>query len=637
MSIPRSEYPRPQWVREEWLCLNGVWEFEIDHEDSGLARGLLERKLQGKILVPFCPESDLSGIGERAVMNAVWYRRTVRVPPSWAGRQLLLHFQAVDYDATVWVNGVEVVRHRGGWTPFTANLGVVETSAELTVVVRARDTNDVRQPRGKQCDRPEPWSDQFTRTTGIWQTVWLEAVPESYLLRPRITPDLSQGAIHVETAVRGPKRGLTVRATLLDPSGEVVAMESRADLHFSTRITLPIPARRQRVWSPQDPHLYDLQIEALRSDGTVVDRARTYAGLRSVSIDGKAVLLNGQPVFQRLVLDQGYYPDGVMTAPTDQALIRDVELAQAAGFNGARLHEKVFEERFLYHCDRLGHLVWGEFGAGLTNARWSADSDELEPTPTFITQWLETLERDYSHPSIIGWCPINESLQTLHDRITTLDDVTRAMFLAAKAVDQTRPVLDASGFSHRIPDADVYDSHSYEQDPAILARKLAGLAENKLSPDPDVAAARQACNNDEALAVQLAERGLTREQALRRVLPDTPWSVPYAGQPYFCSEFGGIWWNPDLRPDERSWGYGARPSSAEEFYSRFEGLTAVLLGNPLVFGYCYTQLTDVLQERNGIYRFDRSTKFDIERIRAAQSRPAAIEHTGSPAADECSR
>jgi beta-galactosidase/beta-glucuronidase len=595
---PRPEYPRPQFVRPEWLNLNGRWEFEIDQGDSGLERGLVERPLEGEIRVPFCPESELSGIGHVDFLAAVWYRRTVRIPAEWRGQRILAHFQAVDYDTTVWANGVEVARHRGGWTPITADITAAAEAenGQVTLVVRAREPRNVSLPRGKQSDRYANYSCLYTRTTGIWQTVWLEPVPESHLCRPRITPDVAGGAFHLEIPLAGSRRGLSVRAVLSDATGEVAAAEVRADLDFSVRLTLRIPEDRQRLWSVDDPFRYDLALSLVDAGGAVVDAATSYAGLRSVTIDGKAILLNGKPVFQRLVLDQGYYPDGILTAPSDEALVEDIAASMAAGFNGARLHQKVFEERFLYHADRLGYLCWGEFGDWGSNI--GVDGDNQQPGPTYVTQWLEAVERDYSHPAIIGWCPLNETWQRLHDRITTLDDVTRGMFLATKAADSSRPVLDTSGYSHRVLETDVYDSHNYEQDPAKFAAAMAGLADGA----PYVNKGR-------------VDRGGA----------DRPWSVPYAGQPYFCSEFGGIWWNPDAAEDEDSWGYGERPRTLEEFYTRFEGLVAALLDDPGMFGYCYTQLTDVYQEQNGVYRFDRTQKFDLERIRAAQTRMAAIE------------
>ncbi|MEU5664254.1 glycoside hydrolase family 2 protein [Streptomyces longwoodensis] len=597
--LPRPEYPRPQFVRDAWLNLNGTWQFETDRSDSGLERGLAGRPLADTITVPFCPESALSGIGDTDFLEAVWYRRTVTVPADWAGSRVLLHFGAVDHDTTVWVNGVEVARHRGGFTPFTADLeGVAEPGAEATVVVRARDSRHGPQARGKQATWYANSHCHYTRTTGIWQTVWMEPVPRSVALkRPRITPDVASASFFLELPLTANLPGHRVRAVLSDASGEVTAAGTRADLDLAPRLVLTVPEDRVRLWAPEDPHLYGLRLEVLDADGTVVDAADSYAGLRSVAVRGRSVLINGRPVFQRLVLDQGYWPESLMTAPSDEALVRDIELGLAAGFNGARLHQKVFEERYLYHADRLGYLVWGEFGD------WGCETGERDdnqrPDASYVAEWLEAVERDYSHPSIVGWCPLNETYQHLHDRITQLDDVTRAMFLATKQADPTRPVIDASGYAHRVPETDVYDSHCYEQDPAAFAKTMSGLAEGR----PYVNAA-----------------------------PDgRPWSVPYRGQPYFCSEFGGIWWDPQEaarasgNEADASWGYGERPRTEEEFLTRFEGLTGVLLDDPDMFGYCYTQLTDVFQEQNGLYRFDRSVKLDIERIRRAQTRPAAYE------------
>lgn len=598
MTQPRSEHPRPQFVRGDWLNLNGEWEFEIDRSDSGLERGVRDRELAQRIVVPFAPETKLSGIEDVDFLEAVWYRTTVTIPAEWTGKDAVLHFQAVDHDATVWVNGVEVVRHRGGFTPFSARLNAVP-GEEAVIVVRARDSRYGVQARGKQTTNYFNSGCHYTRTTGIWQTVWLEAVPSVHLKRPRITPDVAGSSFHLELPVSANKPGWRVRATLKDADGEVTRNEVRADLDLAPRLTLQIPADRVRLWDTTDPHLYDVRLELIDADGNVVDGANSYAGLRSVSINGQAILINGKHVFQRLVLDQGYWPESLMTAPSEEALVADIELSLAAGFNGARLHQKVFEERFLYHADRLGYLVWGEFG-DWGSGRGDTGDDNQQPAANFVTQWLEAVERDYSHPSIIGWCPLNETHQLLHDRITQLDDVTRAMFLATKAADTTRPVLDASGYSHRVPETDVWDSHNYEQDPAEFAKQMAGLADG-------------------------APYGNTGGHEQK------PISQPYAGQPYFCSEFGGIWWNPEAaakaagNDTNESWGYGQRVRDQDEFYDRFAGLVDVLLDDPLMFGYCYTQLTDVFQEENGIYRFDRSSKLDVPRIKAVQTRPAAYE------------
>ncbi len=603
-TIPKPEHPRPQLVRDKWMNLNGTWEFEIDAGDSGWERGLATRQLANEILVPFAPESALSRIENVDFMEAVWYRRTVDIPADWAGSTVLLHFGAVDHDATVWVNGVEVARHRGGFTPFTANLaGVVEPGGEAVVVVRARDSRHGMQARGKQATWYNNTHCQYTRTTGIWQTVWMEAVPEVHIRRLTMTPNLAGSSISVEVPLSRNKAGHTV-AAVLSGAGATVEAQGRADLDLTPVLHLSIQEESLRPWSIDDPFLYDLEVTVRDGEGAVVDHVSSYTAVRSIALDGKMVRINGKPVFQRLVLDQGYWPESLMTSPDDAALVRDIELSMSAGFNGARLHQKVFEERFLYHADRLGYLVWGEFGDWGVSGGGTVGHNQ-QPTASFVAQWLEVLMRDINHPSIIGWCPLNETHQVLHDRLTVLDDVTQAMFLATKLADPTRPVIDASGYAHRIRETDIYDSHSYEQEPERFRVEQQGLADGK--------------------------------PYINRKDDGQEYSVPYAGQPYFVSEFGGIWWNEaEARQAaeaagtdvESSWGYGQRVGSVEEFYARFDGLCQVLLSNPDMFGYCYTQLTDVFQEKNGIFTFDRGTKFDLDRLRATQQRPAAIETGG---------
>ncbi len=598
MSVPRPEYPRPQFVRPDWLCLNGEWQFEADPGDSGVERGLLTQELKQRITVPFCPESSLSGIGNTDFLNAVWYRRTVTIPAEWSGKRVLLHFGAIDYDSTIWVNGEEVARHRGGFTPITCDLRMLARAGEdITIVVRARDFSHIPQPRGKQSDQYAPHGCHYTRTTGIWQTVWLEPVSDIHLRRPRLTPDVANGAIRLEQPLSGNAPGLRLRAVLRAGDTVVAQAEVRADLDLAPRLDLIIPEGARRLWSPEDPFLYDVDIELIDGSGQTIDKAQSYAGLRSVAIVGKQVRLNGKTVFQRLVLDQGYYPDGVLTAPTDAALIRDIQLSLDAGFNGARLHQKVFEERFLHHADKMGYLVWGEF-ADWGCGGYGPSHDHERPGATYVTEWLEAVERDYSHPAIIGWCPLNETAQRLHDKITVLDDVTRGMYLATKAMDTSRPVLDASGYSHRVVDADIYDSHDYidEKDfPTGLEnfkKRHENMAEDKVFINPHPTDSNR-------------------------------WSVPYRGQPYFVSEFGGFKWS--VEKDKVSWGYGSAPTSLDDFYYRFEVVCNVLRDNPYMFGYCYTQLTDVYPEENGIYTFTREAKFDNARLRQIQQRAAAIE------------
>ena len=603
-NIPRNEYPRPQMQRKDWLCLNGSWEFEVDQGDSGLHRGLLTRSLAQTIQVPFCPESKLSGIENKDHLICVWYRKRVKVPTEWQADQILIHFQAVDYESTVWVNGEEVARHRGGFTPFSCkvDLSNLTVDREIEIVLRARDYDDLPQPRGKQARGFAGHGALYGRTTGIWQTVWMEPVPQIHLQRPRLTPVGSTESLQVVQPLSVSTEGHQILFQILADGKEVASKALKTNADFTLQADIPLTTVRR--WTIEDPFLYEVNVELQNTVGEVVDSYQSYFGFRTVSLDGKKFKLNGKTIFQRLVLDQGYYPNGLMTAPRDEDLVEDIRLSLEAGFNGARLHQKVFEERFLYHADRMGYLVWGEFGD------WGAANLGRFPhhqsfSASYITEWLEAIERDYSHPSIVGWCPLNETWEPIMEEMSQLDDITRGMFLATKAMDPTRPVLDTSGYSHRIHETDVYDCHDYTQDPEKFAEHHSHVGEGNPYQ-----------NEWKVEGPHLRDyRGRPLKQR---------WSTPYRGQPYFVSEFGGIWWNPE---DEHrdSWGYGERPKNIEEFYDRFEKLCTILLQNPMMFGYCYTQLTDIDQEQNGIYTYRRDIKFDMQRIRRVQTQIAAIE------------
>ena len=413
-TVPKPEHPRPTLARSLWINLNGEWEFEIDPSDSGRERGLLQRKLSGTITVPFAPESKLSGVENRDFMEAVWYRKKVTIPSSWKATELrpILHFGAVDHDATVWVNGTEVARHRGGFTPFSADLnGIVSGGQTAEIVVRARDSRIAPQARGKQATWYDSTHCQYTRTTGIWQTVWLEAVPHVHIRSLRIFPSVENESFNFVVPISANAPGLTLKIEIANPGAAVIARRRvavRADL--SAQLEIAIPKEHVRLWEVGNPQLYSVSAQLIDDAGRPLDRVSSYCGLRSTALHGQRFLLNGKKTFQRLVLDQGYWPDSLMTAPCDAAIKRDIRIALAAGFNGARLHQKVFEERMLFWADLHGYLLWGEFGDWGVSGRGPLGYNQ-EPTASFLTQWTEVLERDISHPSIIGWCPLNEPIR----------------------------------------------------------------------------------------------------------------------------------------------------------------------------------------------------------------------------------
>jgi len=573
--IPRPEYPRPQFVRDGWLNLNGLWEFARDPGRSGEQRGWhTGHPLPARILVPFPPESRLSGIGERDFMPCVWYRRTFTLPDKWKGKHILLHFGAVDYEATVWVNGRRTGGHRGGYSPFTLDITSLVSSGENELVVRAMDdTRNPLQPSGKQCPECASYGCLYTRTTGIWQTVWLEAVPDIYLHSARLLPDPDEGLLIIQARIEGKIQKRRFQAIARAASQGSPAGEVSGAVHGQSFLLI-LPFQQGRLWSPGDPFLYDLDL-TLEADSGAIDHITSYFGLRKIHLEGPAIYLNGRPLFQRLVLDQGFYPDGIYTAPSDEALRRDIEIAQGLGFNGARLHEKVFEPRFLYWADRLGYLVWGEY------PNWGLDHSHPEALERILPEWLEVLERDFSHPGIVGWCPFNETPYPQNPWLL------RTLYRATKASDPTRPVIDTSGYHH--VETDIYDCHNYEQDPAKFAALFQPFAEGS---DP--------WRND-------PER-----------------EAPYEDQPYFVSEYGGTWWNPDAK-DSNAWGYGNRPETPEAFIARYRALTETLLFHPKMCAFCYTQLYDVEQEVNGLYTYGRKPKFDPAIFHQINTQKAAIE------------
>lgn len=589
MSIPRPEHPRPGFCRANWQNLNGEWEFFNDVTGAGFDRELFKaEKFDGKITVPFCPESKLSGVGNTDFMPSVWYARNIKVDAKMLAGRVLLHFGACDYETAVYVNGSVAGTHVGGYTPFTFDITEFLSVGDNRLVVHAMDeTRTAPLPRGKQSNLYYSHHCDYTRTTGIWQTVWLEFVPVTYLKKIKITATDLDGAVQLETTLNQYLRDAELRVeAMID--GKPAAKEI-----FSVSgvvSTQSFSVKPVKLWNVGEPNLYDVRF-TLVVDGKDVDTVESYFGIRRVDIDGYKVRINGKSVYQRLVLDQGFYPDGIYTAPTDAALKRDIELSMAVGFNGARLHQKVFEERFLYHADKLGYIVWGEY------ASWGVQISDPQTLHEFLPQWLESVERDFNRPCVIGWCPYNETWddnRKSSSRRQQLNTNISLMYEATKAADSTRIVIDTSGNYHT-GKTDVYDVHDYNQSPVVYADQWAKHA------------AGEFYNNH------------TDRQT-------------YDGKmPYWVSEFGGIKWNGTVgekNDSKQSWGYGDAPTSVTEFADRFCGLVKPLLDASNIFGFCYTQLTDVEQEQNGVYNYDRTPKFSPDvyaKMRAAVAATAAIE------------
>ena len=565
----RTEHPKPQWRRESFENLNGPWDFTFDFGGAGEKLGLqnADAVYDKTIEVPFCPESSLSGIGYTNFIDSCWYRRTITVTEAELSGIVRLHFGAVDYKATLFVNGKRIGTHTGGYVSFYFDIQDALTVGENRIVLHAEDdTRSPLIPSGKQSTRYESHGCFYTRTTGIWQTVWLERLPKVHIESAKYYPDIENGTLTVTAELAGAGT-LTARALWEGkPMGEI----SLASHGGHTTFTLPLA--ETHLWEVGVGGLYDLTL----TYGD--DRVESYFGLRSARLDGYKFLINERSVFQRLVLDQGFYPDGIYTAPSDEALCHDIEMSMAVGFNGARLHEKIFEERFLYHADRLGYLVWGEY------PNWGADPDRHEFLYAVLPEWMAEMDRDFNHPSIIGWCPLNESFQP-GGRTGQIDEILKTIYRVTKAKDPTRPCIDTSGYIHT-GKTDIFDVHDYEQNPEAFARSF-----EKFESEDTF---QNFCNR---------------------------WQKYPGKMPMFVSEYGGT----QTPTDSEGWGYGNAPKTYEEFYARIEGLTDVLLQNGKMFGYCYTQLTDVEQEQNGIYYYDRSPKYDTEKLRSIFGKKAKIE------------
>jgi beta-galactosidase/beta-glucuronidase len=593
--LPRPEYPRPQFRRPEWTTLNGEWAFAFD--DAGFARGWHRVSVgelrsgsspfDRRIIVPFCYQSELSGIGDTSFHDVVWYARTFDLPPGAENRRLLLHFGAVDYRSRVWVNGVQVASHEGGHTPFYADITTL-LREENIVVVRVKDpSQDATIPRGKQYWKEKSEGIFYTRTTGIWQTVWLEPVNERRIDSLRLTPDVDAACVDAEVGVEGFEPDLSLRL-VVTLHGDVV-LDDRVELRAPLiERSLPLLVRGAApdtphlsewpgpaLWAPEHPNLYDLRLELLGADGEVLDTVESYFGMRKIEARDGKVFLNNRPYYQRLVLDQGYFPGGLLTAPTDDDLRNDIELAKAMGFNGARKHQKVEDPRWLYWADTLGFLVWGEMANAYT---YSPDY-----VRRITDEWQEAVRRDYNHPCIVAWVPMNESwgVPELASNPRQVEHLL-TMYHLTRSLDRSRLVVSNDGWEHAL--TDLCTIHDYGG------------------------------------AADLARRYATPESSVSARPAGRPVYAPghgYRGEPILISEFGGIAFS-----SEGGWGYST-VSDAEEFLQRYQSLITALLQSEAVQGFCYTQLTDVEQEVNGLLTYDRKPKADLARIREITARAAA--------------
>ena len=574
-----KDYPRPQAVRDAWTNLNGIWDFCFDDGDVGERAGW-HRDLPADrtIRVPFTYETKASGIGDESFHPVVWYRRTVHLPPEARGKRVKLHFQASDYLTKVWVNGVFVGMHEGGYAAFSFDITeAADFGGPNVITVRVEDSASCMQPRGKQRWTPHSFGCWYVQTTGIWQAVWLEYVNPEHIARVKTTPDIDAGAVRFEFELEGVRsfEGLTLQTTVRFGGRLIRSVETTLDRPFLTQdVSVLNDAAHEwkvRLWSPESPQLYDAEF-VLKRNGRPVDTLYSYFGMRKISIHRGQILLNNAPLYQRLLLDQGYWEDTHLTPPSEEALIEDIEKTLQLGFNGVRKHQKVEDPRFLYWCDRKGLLVWSEMAAA-----YEFSDDAVQ---RFTREWMEIVRQHYNHPCIIVWTPFNESwgVKGIFDN-PRQQRFTEAIYYLTKSFDPMRPVIVNDGWEHTV--SDIITLHDYEEDGAALF-----------------------------------ERYKDRDKLLSNDIPHGKWKFPFAsgygyrGQPVIISEYGGIAFR-----SESGWGYGRQVADEEEFIERFRKITRAIKDLPYVVGYCYTQLSDVQQEVNGLMTAGREVKVNPPRIR----------------------
>jgi beta-galactosidase/beta-glucuronidase len=581
MTILRNEYPRPDFVRHDWLSLNGEWLFAFDDCNCGLAEDWINQKqyFAKQIKVPFPFQSELSGIGDPDQHQVIWYRRGFTVPSGWGERQIKLNFGAVDYDTSLWVNGIFVGTNQGGYVPFSFNITDCLIEGENQLVLRVFDDETPNRPRGKQTAKKDNWACWYTRVSGIWQSVWLEPVAKNHLKTVKLLPNLDQEEVLIRFQLSNYSENTRIRFRLLFKDKVVSEAETSINKEFdqfADIVPLSEHAFKMTVpdiqpWSPETPNLYDLEIR-LNEAGQTIDEVRTYFGMRKISVEQGRICLNNKPYYLRMILDQGIWSDGLYTPRSIDELKKDVEMTKAFGFNGARKHQKIEDPYYYYFCDKLGLLVWAEMPSC-----YSFDETMIR---TSIAEWQRAIHCNYNHPCIMAWVPVNESWgvrqlfnpgnsEVFKRAVSYLETI----YHLTKSLDDSRLVISNDGWQHAA--TDVITIHDYSQDAEELARNYHRFKEDRHAES---------------------------------FLPGLPIILPgyeYQGQPIMISEFGGV---KVVEQGSFGWGYGNAASTYPEMGERIEKLIRTILAEAEICGYCYTQLTDTEQEVNGLMDAQRVSK-----------------------------
>lgn len=566
----RKEYPRPALVRKEWLNLNGIWDFAFDDDNVGLNENWVEKgKFPLKINVPFAFQTPLSGINDPSFHDYVWYRRFFSVKKE-EGKRFILHFGAVDYECKIYLNKKHIGDHIGGQVPFSFDVTDFLNFNEEELVVWVSDpSTELSMPRGKQYWKEKSEVIWYNRTTGIWQTVWLEIVPEAYVKSMRITPLFDEGKVHFSLSFSQVGRELILE----DENGKIkyAKVPNKLTHEFTVQTFLDEQDFITKAWSPENPHLFPFK---LRYGDDLIS---SYFGMRKVHADKGITYLNNKPYYMKLVLDQGYWPQSLVTPPSKEALEYDIKMAKAMGFNGARKHQKCEDPYFAYYADKLGFLVWGEMASSIRFSEKSAWRDKHE--------WPQIIARDYNHPSIVAWVPLNESWgvdDIGHDK--RQQQHALELYYLIKSLDNTRFVVGNDGWEQVI--TDICAIHNYNH----------GRYDDK---DAIAAFNKSISTKEELLKSRPANRDIYAE------------GYSYRGEPILLTEFGGISYQMN---EDKGWGYTA-VGDAEHLLSEYKRIILAIKESTALVGYCYTQLTDVEQETNGLLTHDRKPKLPVEKVK----------------------
>lgn len=584
----KNEYPRPQFVRSQWINLNGEWDFAYDDSNCGLKDKWFTNKniFAGKIIVPFVYQSNLSGIAAREPHDIVWYTRNFQTDQK-EDELVLLHFGAVDYQAHIFLNGKLVKEHEGGNTPFEVDITpFLEEAGEQSLTVRAFDPHmDETIPRGKQFWEASSRGIWYTNSTGIWQTVWLEYVNIKHLQKASFTPMFDDGKVNITCSAYGVNNEDILTYEIFYKNNKIY----KGEINFcKDKLSWDVDIIQEMIfrtnfhengcsWTPETPNLFEVHFSIKDSLGKITDQIESYFGFRKIHTENGMVYLNNKPYYQKLVLDQGYWPDGLLTAPSDESLKQDIELAKQMGFNGCRKHQKTEDPRFLYWADKLGYLVWGECA--------SAPMYNETAAGRLMKEWTEIIERDYNHPCIIVWVPLNESwgVPNIHGS-KTQQHFSQAMYHFLHALDKTRLVISNDGWE--MTKTDICAIHNYMHGQKQETKKY----------------------HDYKDALSTAETLINS--------PSTCWDIyakgfSYQGEPILLTEFGGIGFDTS---GEKGWGYTS-VNNAEDFLEDYQRIINAVYASKGLWGYCYTQLTDVEQEINGILAYNRKPKCNLSKIK----------------------